>query len=297
MRELTVDFNSENPLAEGAEAGYIGENNATKLIVKPSAEMLQSGSSFLVVVFLSKGDVYRSEHFVPADELEIMLGAHLTRDHYLSLQLEGYSEEDLLVCKSPMISKIHFMPSISGSESEIDADDFLLGTQVTLNTNARHSHANSDVLNGMGESGGQLTYNGIPVCDGGIERTVVLSVESGEVDSLLSTSNNNIMSIISYKSAEDFAVPMDAEIKSVELNIEKDDCPEWVDLRDMFVYDEENPYILGCHKPFLDESSGLIAVCKVFFLGQINKFAKYISAFWLKNVRITYIEKTIAEQT
>lgn len=290
MRELTVDFNSENPLQGGNEAGYIGENNATKLIIKPSAEMLGSGSSFFVVAFLSKGDIFRTEQFEPAEEIEVMLGAHLTRDHYLSMQLEGYSEEDLLVCKSPMISKIHFMPSISGNESEIDADDFLIGAQVALNSNARHSHENAEVIDTLSENDGKLLYNGKKVCRCSELKSVVLSVEKGEVDSVLTTTSRNLMELISYQDAESFAVPQNAEIESIELNIDEKSCPEWIDLRDMIMLDPESTYILNYRKTFYDEESGITTFCRVVFLDLYNKFANFISAFLLKNVRINYYE-------
>lgn len=291
MRELTVDFNSENPLSEGNEAGYIGENNATKLIIKPTAEMLGGGSSFFVVAFLSKGEVYRTEQFEPAEEFEVMLGAHLTQDHYLSMQLEGYSEDDMLVCKSPMVSKIHFMPSISGSESEVDTADFMLRTQIALNTNARHSHENSEIIDRIDENGGRLTYNGESVCKCRSRKSVVLSVENGEIDSVMTTTTKHIMELISYQDSESFAVPQNAEIESIELNIEKDDCPEWLDIRDMIIYDSDNLYFLNYHKPFYHEEDGITTVCKIVFLDLPNKFANYLSSFSLRKVRITYLEE------
>lgn len=292
MRELTIDFNLENPLSDGCEAGYIGENNATKLIIKPSSELLGSGCSFLVAVFLSKGEIFRSEHFEPAETLEIPLGSHLTQEHYLSVQLEGYSEENMLLCKSPMISKIQFLPSISGNEGEIDADDYLLKMHIELNRENRHNHGNYDVLNLLGQIGNMLTYNGKPVYGSSEEKSVVLSVSEGEIDAMTTSGGYNILNIFSYSDIGDFIIPADAEIKSVELNIEHESCPEWIDMRDMFSYDTAHPYVLDCRKINVDPQSNLTTVCRAFFFNDTNTICTHISNMLLRNVRITYVEKS-----
>lgn len=291
MRELTVDFNSENPLSGGCDAGYIGENNATKLILKPSAELLASPCSFFVAVFLTKGEVFRSEHFEPAEELEIMLGSHLTRDHYLKVQLEGYSEENMLVCKSPMVSEIRFMPSVSGCESEIDPENYLLKTQIVLNSENRHAHENSGVLDSLSETNGVLSFNGKNVCGHETEKTVVLSVENGDVDALKTVNGVTALNIITYSDFDSFVIPADAEIKSVELNLSHEDLPEWIDMRDMFIYDSENPYIFCCRKLFTDSETNFVTLCKTFFINNPNSISNLISNMLLKNVRVTYVEK------
>lgn len=295
MRELTIDFNLENPLSGGCEAGFIGENNATKLIIRPSSEILGSGCSFLVAVFLTKGEIFRSEHFEPAETLEIMLGSHLTQEHFLSVQLEGYSEENMLLCKSPMVSKIQLMPSISGSESEIDADNYLLKTQIMLNSECRHNHGNSEVISLFDEKENKLMYKGKNVCNRRDEKSVVLSVLDGEIDAEVIKVNGNSLSIISYSDIESFAVPADAEIKSVELNIDYEGLPEWIDLRDMFNYDSVNPYIISCRKVFADSETTLTTVCKIYFINQINLIAEAVESFCLRKVRITYVENQAEE--
>lgn len=292
MRELTVDFNSENPLSGGAEAGYIGENNATKLILKLSDELLASGSSFFVAVFMSRGEIYRSEHFAPAESFEIMLGSHLTQDHYLKVQIEGYSEENMLICKSPMVSEIRLMPSISGCESEIDKENYLLKTQIALNSECRHTHENSDTLSLIGEKNGRLTYNGEIVSESNNEKTVVLTVESGDIDGMVSASGTMQLTIFTYSDAESFVIPADAEIKAVELGIDDGKFPEWVNIEDMFIYDTSNPYFTYMYKPFVDNETELLIVCKVIFLNEPNTVANSISNMCLKKVRITYVEST-----
>lgn len=293
MRELTIDYNLENPLSGGCEAGYIGENNATKLIIRPSAELLSSGCSFFVAVFLSKGVIFRSEHFKPAETLEIMLGSHLTQNHYLSVQLEGYSEENMLLCKSPMVSKIQFLPSISGVDDEIDIDDYLLKMHVELNRENRHCHGNSNVIKHLGEDEGYLLYKGERVCSHNAEKSVVLSVIDGEIDAMTTTGGFNTLNIFSYSDIGDFVVPSDAEIKSVELCIEHESCPEWIDMRDMFSYDTAHPYVLDCRKVNVDPQLNLTIVCRAFFFGGTNIICSHISNMLLKKVRITYSEPPV----
>lgn len=290
MRELTVDFNLENPLSGGCYAGYIGENNATKLILKPSAEHLGSGAVFFVAVFMSKGRVFRSEHFEPAESFEIMLGSHLTQDHCLRVQLEGYAEKNMLVCKSPTVSEIRLSPSITGSECDVDNGDYLLRTQIELNTAFRHAHENSPTLSMLSEKGKKLYYKGEKVCKLADEKTVELSVDNGEIDAMLNIDGFSSLNVFTYSAIDDFVIPENAEIKSVELNIEHPDLPEWFDMHDMFIYDHKNPYVYFCRKMFVDQSTELTTFCKAYFLNTANSISDMISQMLLKKVRITYSE-------
>lgn len=289
MRELLIDFNSENPLSGGDEAGYIGENNATQLVIKPSEEILGSESNFFVAVFLTDGRIYRSEQLKPAQEMRIMLGAHLTQDHYLSVQLEGYSEENMLIYKSPMVSKIRFMPSIEGKECTEDIAEYTLKGNIEINRNHRHSHDNSEVIKNLNEAGGCLTYNGVPVGAQKNEKVVVLSYEKGEVDVTHVSENALGFKIFSYESLENYGIPDNAQILSVELQIENDSLPEWLDLRDMYMYDIDCPYVVCCRKPFYNDDYNYV-VATVHFLVNSNVIQDYLSANQLRYVRITYTE-------
>lgn len=295
MRELIVDFNQEDPLSSGTEAGYIGENNATELVIKPSSKLLHSGSSFFTVVFLTKGQIYRTEQLDPASEFRITLEAHLTQDHYLSLQLEGYSEENTLLCKSPMVTKIHFMPSIQGNESEFTAEEYQAYVQVALNTNSRHQHHNSTVLSHLGEENGVLTYKDSPIIAQSQNiKTAVLSYENGDFDTSFSSSGLTRIDFFSYESLDSFVIPQDGEIVSVELQIDSEDCPEWLDLKNMTDYDPNNPCIYYIHKTSTDPSLQSTVFCRLYFLSGVNKFANYISAFLLKKIRISYVENQVS---
>lgn len=294
MRELHIDFTLDDPLSKGSEAGYIGENNATELVIRPGAKILNSGSKKFVIVFLTQGNIFRSEQFDPAAEFRIKLGAHLTQDHYLSLQLEGYSDNDALICKSQMVTKIHFMPSIQGDECEIDPKDYQIYSQIALNTKSRHSHLNSAVINYLNSVNGELTLNNSPVCKKPKVKTAVLSYENGDFDASLSTSGLIRLDFFSYEGIDDFIVPPDSEIVSVELQIDGEDCPEWLDIRDMSTFDPDNPCIPYARKTFSDPSLTSTVFCRLFFLSSINKFANYITAFLLKKIRISYIENSVS---
>lgn len=293
MRELLIDFNSENPLSGGDEAGYIGENNATQLVIKPSDEILGSKSKFFVAVFLTDGKIYRSEQFEPAQEIRIMLGAHLTQDYYLNVQLEGYSEENMLIYKSPMVTKIRFMPSIEGKECTEDIAEYTLKGNIELNRNHRHSHENSEVIKNLDESGGNLTYKGVPVSSQKNKKVVVLLNENGEADCTTLSSNTQGFKIISWHGYETFPIPADSEILSVEIQVADSRFPEWIDLRDMNNYisgEIDNTYILNCHKLFYNDDLCALIIATVNFIGPPNAVYNCISANLFRKARITYIE-------
>lgn len=294
MRELIVDFSQENPLSKGAEAGYIGENNATQLIIKPGVKFLNSGCVKYAVVFLTQGQIFRTEQFDPSTEMKVMLGAHLTQDHYLSLQLEGYSEINDVICKSPMVTKIHFMPSIQGNESEIDPEDYQIYAQIALNTKSRHIHNNANILHRLNFADNELTYNREPVCKHPKTKTVVLSYEKGEVDVAVTASGSKYIDLISYSDLDSFVIPKDSEILSVELQIDLPEYPEWLDLREMICLDPENPYIVTLFKPFTDQETQITVFCRINYFASFNKTANHLAAFNLKNVRITYIDNQVS---
>lgn len=294
MRELIVDFSQENPLSKGTEAGYIGENNATQLIIKPGVKFLNSGCVKYAVVFLTQGQIFRTEQFDPATEMKVMLGAHLTQDHYLSLQLEGYSEINDVICKSPMVTKIHFMPSIQGNESEIDPEDYQIYAQIALNTKSRHIHNNANILHRLNVTDNELTYDRKPVCKHPKIKTAVLSYEKGEVDVAVMTSSFKYMDFVSYSDLDSFVIPKDSEILSVEVQIDSPDYPEWLDLREMTRYDPANAYIINLFKPFTDPETGLTVFCRVNFVSAVNIVATHLAAFRLLNVRITYIDSQVS---
>ncbi len=293
MRELIVDFNLENPLCGGAEAGYIGEHNATTLIVKPGEEILATGCASYAVVFLTRGEVYRSEFFEPADEFRIELGAHLTRDFYLNLQIEGYSEENDMIYKSPMVTKIQFMPSINGDKTEFDETEYKLYTQVSNNTKSRHQHDNSDVINELSESDGKLLYKGNPIQAGMRTKSVELSYENSDVDFYYLSSDGNVMSIVTYAPDISSIMPADAEIQKIEFQIYREDCPEWLDSREMSLLDASKPCIVSMYKPYYDEEMCATVFCKIKSISGTNKFVEYINAYLLQKVRITYIENSV----
>lgn len=293
MRELTVDFSLENPISGGADAGYIGEHNATTLVVKPGAEILATGCASYAVVFLTRGEVYRTEMFEPSEEFRISLGAHLTRDYNLSLQIEGYSEENDMIFKSPMVTKIQFLPSINGNKTEFDDSEYKLYTQVFNNTKMRHQHANSDVIDELSEENGKLKYKGEPIRTGAQTKSVELSYENGEIDFIFTNAEIKNMIFLTYEPDINAVMPTDAEIQKIELQIENADCPEWIDLREISLFDDSNPCIVNMCRPYFDKSLSANVFFKVICIKELNKYIEYIVAYMLKKVRITYLENSV----
>ncbi len=290
MRELTVDFTKENPLEGGAEAGYIGEHNATELVIIPSEEIKNSGSAFFEIVFLCEGRIFRTEQLEPAEEFRVPLEAHLTQCHYLSLQIEGYSDTYDCIYKSPMVSKLHFHPSIQGNESEIDPEAYQIYHQVALNTRERHRHSNTEVLNGFTENNGKLYYNSEPVCKNGKEKTVTLLYPESQVDVLLDFPLGNSLEFTYYGTLEDFPVPQNAKILKIEVSLNNSEYPEWIDLEEMYQFDLDHPYFINSIKPFYNELNSVVIIASVYFPVGHNIISSNLGAYLFKGIRITYEE-------
>lgn len=161
MRTLRIDFTAENMLPDGDLAGRMGEHNATDLIITPPAEMMQCDDIVnYVAAFVTEGKIIRTDFYPKAEQITVSLCSQLTQDHSLSLQLEAYDGLGGLVVKSPVISELKFLPSAGGDETDFDAESGGIVSQINLNTLARHSHKNPDVLDKIGEAGGSLTFDG-----------------------------------------------------------------------------------------------------------------------------------------
>ena len=157
MRTLKIDFTSAKVLPEGNDAGYIGEHNATQLVITPPIEMSECESiATYVVAFTTGGGVLHSDNILKTDEITVSLTSKLTTDYYLGVQLEGYDSEGELVVKSPLVTQLQLSPSARGTGAESDSGSINGNSPVI----SGHAHENKDTLDliGMDEKG--LTFNG-----------------------------------------------------------------------------------------------------------------------------------------
>ncbi len=159
MRTVRIDFNAENILPDGDLIGRMGEHNATDLVITPTEEMTACEEIIsYIAAFVTEGRIIRTDFQPKAEQITVPLCAQFTQGHTLSVQLEGYDGKGSLVVKSP-VALLRLLPSAGGDETDYDSENGGLVSQINLNILARHKHGNSDVLNKLGEAGGNLTFD------------------------------------------------------------------------------------------------------------------------------------------
>ena len=291
MRKLKIDFTAQNPLPDGCEIGRMGEHNATTLVITPTSEMNDCAEiAAYVAAFVSEGKIIRSEPFPKAESISIPLCRQLTGDHTLGIQLEGYDTEEKLVIKSPLITELRLLPSANGDESEFDCGQSGFVSQVAANSAARHSHENAAILNKLGESDGTLTFNGESVMNTKT-KTQEFDVGSYEMSVYFNAPTSRMLSfIVENSSFEIPPIPEGTEIIKIEINSDfREDFPEWVDLKDMIIYDPTMSYTLHNHRAFELEGYGL-CVAVVNFITEPNVFFNAAVSDSIKKVRVTFAD-------
>lgn len=112
--------------------GYIGEHNATELVIIPSADMSNNPEiTNYCVLFSSSGNLFRSKVFNSNEEIRVRLWQQLTTHKTLNVQLEGYDKNNTLIVKSPLITSLYFLESSGGTEIPVDTDSDSLSAQVS----------------------------------------------------------------------------------------------------------------------------------------------------------------------
>lgn len=166
LRTVTIDFTAENPVGQRV-GGYIGEHNATELLIIPPAEMAENAAvTVYAAVFTTNGKRIPSRTYLKSEELSIALWQQLTQSPVLNVQLEAYDGDGELVAKSPMVY-LALLPAARGAETETDYGSNGIAAEIAENTKSRHSHDNKAVLDKLGSDGNSLTYDGQPIKGGG----------------------------------------------------------------------------------------------------------------------------------
>ncbi len=290
MRTLRIDFSAENMLPDGEYVGRMGEHNATRLIVTPPAEMAECDAiTNYVAAFVTEGKIIRSNIYSKSEQIEIPLCAQLTQDHSLGIQLEGYDNNGGLVVKSAVIGELKLLPSAGGDETEFDGENSGLASQITLNTLARHQHSNADVLGAIGESNGNLTYNGNSVATQKNSKSVVLDINNGDV--MIESSGSTLLFTTINFDPENPFLPDNADIRSVEYSIVGEEG--WNDIRSVMKYDPSNPVIVQLFRTFSIDDITYFALVD-FFKGGYNTFYDYVVNYQIEKIRVTYAEDTAA---
>lgn len=166
IRRITIDFTTQQPI-NCRMCGYIGEHNATELLIIPPVEMAENAAvTVYAAVFTTNGKRIPSRTYLKNEELSIALWQQLTQNPVLNVQLEAYDGDGELVAKSPMVY-LALLPAARGAETETDYGSDGIAAEIAENTKSRHSHDNKAVLDKLGSDGDSLTYDGQPIKGGG----------------------------------------------------------------------------------------------------------------------------------
>ena len=130
MRQIAIDFKS-SPI----EAGYLGEHNATEIIVAKPTDL--SGSQFSVA-FQTNGEVIHSKYFSADEEIRVSLWQQLTQDNVLGVQLESYDENGAYIGKSATV-RLLLKNSVHGTDVVADADNPDVYSEIAQNSSFRET--------------------------------------------------------------------------------------------------------------------------------------------------------------
>lgn len=159
IRRITIDFTAQQSI-NCRMCGYIGEHNATELLIIPPVEMAENAAvTVYAAVFTTNGKRIPSRTYLKNEELSIALWQQLTQSPVLNVQLEAYDGDGELVAKSPMVY-LALLPAARGAETEADYGSDGIAAEIAENTAARHEHNNKTVLDKLGSDGDSLTYDG-----------------------------------------------------------------------------------------------------------------------------------------
>lgn len=149
IRRITIDFTAQQPI-NCRMCGYIGEHNATELLIIPPVEMAENAAvTVYAAVFTTNGKRIPSRTYLKNEELSIALWQQLTQNPVLNVQLEAYDGDGELVAKSPMVY-LALLPAARGAETETDYGSDGIAAEIAENTKLRHKHNNKALLDRLG---------------------------------------------------------------------------------------------------------------------------------------------------
>lgn len=166
IRRITIDFTAENPVDQRV-GGYLGEHNATELLIIPPPEMTENAAvTAYAAVFTTGGKRIVSRTYGSSEAICVPIWQQLTQNPVLNVQLEAYDDAGELVAKSQLVY-LALLPAARGTDSETDYGASGIAAEIAENTRLRHSHDNKAVLDKLGSDGNSLTYDGQPIKGGG----------------------------------------------------------------------------------------------------------------------------------
>jgi hypothetical protein len=160
IRTITVDY----ARPRGYDVGYRAENNFSELSLPVPAE-LEVADSYRVYFESTVGEYLQTELLTPTDGyVTVKITSDIVPEPgNMAAQLVAFRAGEI-VGYAPMITGTAKVSIPDGTERLSHS----LAAEITLNTAARHSHANKAVLDKFAEADdGKPTYNGIAIGSGG----------------------------------------------------------------------------------------------------------------------------------
>ena len=138
MRHFTINFSSKYPVQGSMVLGCMGEHNATELSIIPPDIMKNNNEiSYYKVVFgfecdqpYSSPALYKD---IIGDVITIDIPYNVTSHSIVSVQLEGYDDNENLVIKSSTIHGLVFEPSVFEEKPNYNTDMSTNQTQAPEN--------------------------------------------------------------------------------------------------------------------------------------------------------------------
>ena len=174
MRQIYIDLTTDRtPVSAGSFIGYIGEHNATELLISIPQTMVDK-SDYQVLVFQSGPMVFRSGHITEntdkatyrdGNTIHVLLSKSLTRVTALSVQVECYKEdfngEASLVGKTQTVPNLMLKPSPDGFPA-FGYDGSYEDVDKAIENS--HKHSNLEVLHKLNiNERGELTFDGCAI--------------------------------------------------------------------------------------------------------------------------------------
>ena len=264
MKQITIDYTVSPASVSDEILGNQGESLATELAVKLPPEMINDGSiAEFCGAFGSCNGVFHSKRIAKSEitdgVLSVPITAEISSNLTVSFQVEAFSSDDSLIMKTSLIEGLTFNKSVCRNHSDLSrlidpADLANITAEIKANTLARHTHANTETLNKLSESGGKLTYDGKAV--GGDSRPVIEETFTEEFGDFAFVKTGKV-AVLTVASS---SINKKTEIKTVKILFLQEN--EYIDVKDIpLIYNEYGePCIVSAYHPADDDGSESLVV-------------------------------------
>ena len=171
-RTITVDY----ARPRGYDVGYRAENNFTELSLPVPAE-LESADSYRVYFESTVGDYLQTETLTPVDScVTVKITSDIVPEPgNMAAQLVAFRAGEI-VGYAPMITGTAKVSIPDGTERVSHS----LAAEIALNTAARHTHENKQVIDKFAETDGKPTYDGQALGGGAGDFAIKMTVASDD---------------------------------------------------------------------------------------------------------------------